>query len=70
MSSVSDNQEIYVGSIVTNCDKKYPLIQENAGLVIKNGIIIAKASLKIPSVTFLLSIFHFTSLKRVTKMIF
>lgn len=42
MPSVSDNQEIYVGNIVTGGNRKNPLVKENAALVIKDGTIAAK----------------------------
>ena len=44
MPSVSDNQEIYVGNIVTGDNRKNPLVKENTALVVKDGIIVAKES--------------------------
>merc|ERR1712131_231255 len=44
MPSVGDNQEIYVGNIVTGGNRKNPLVKENAALVIKDGTIAAKGS--------------------------
>ena len=42
MPSVSDNQEIYVGNIVTGDNRKNPLVKENTALVVKDGTIVAK----------------------------
>ena len=42
MPSVSDDQEIYVGNIVTGGNRKTPLVKENTALVVKDGIIVAK----------------------------
>ena len=46
MPSVSDNQEIYVGNIVTGDNRKNPLVKENTALVVKDGTIVAKESCK------------------------
>ena len=42
MPSVSDDQEIYVGNIVTGGNRKTPLVKENTALVVKDGTIVAK----------------------------
>ena len=44
MPSVSDNQEIYVGNIVTGDNRKNPLVKENTALVVKDGTIVTKES--------------------------
>jgi guanine deaminase len=44
MPSVSDNQEIYVGNIVTGGNRSWPLVKENLALVVKDGLIIAKGN--------------------------
>ena len=44
MPSVSDNQEIYVGNIVTGGNRRNPLVKEDTAIVIKDGVIVAKES--------------------------